>query len=439
MPFGPGQILDEKYRIDRIIGEGGMGAVYEGENLLIRRRVAIKVLNVPSFGSTDAIVRFEREAQAAGEIGNDHIMEVFDLGALDSGDRYMVMEFLDGETLAERIGRVGRISPEDVAPLTHQFLSGLAAAHAAGIIHRDLKPDNIFIVRNKAGRADFVKIIDFGISKFSRGGREMHLTRTGAVMGTPCYMSPEQARGSSEADVRSDIYAVGVILYKAVTGQLPFDSPNFNDLMFKIVLSDPPLPSHHVPGLDPGFESIIRKAMSRAPEDRYQTVQELSAALTSWQNGTFAGETLAGSTIPTPSNPGGVDPDATGPRTTFEAKNSNLRRGAALGGALALGALALVFVWMRGFVASRQSGESVGVRMPDAPQVIESRVDPPAAPAAVANVEPKADKVEVVDAGVRAPKRPIKLQSAAPSAHPTSGRPASPAGSAKSKSLDFGY
>src|SRR5690349_12972583 len=139
-----GQVIDGKYRLTRLIGTGGMGAVYEGENILIRRRVALKVLNAASAGSQDIIRRFEREAQAAGEIGNDHILEVLDLGSLPDGDRYMVMEYLDGETLAARIERHGRLSPGQLAPIARQFLTALASAHAAGIIHRDLKPENIF-------------------------------------------------------------------------------------------------------------------------------------------------------------------------------------------------------------------------------------------------------------------------------------------------------
>src|SRR4051812_5696225 len=195
-----GQILDGKYRIVRVIGEGGMGAVYEGENVRIRRRVAIKVLHAATATNAEAVQRFEREAQAAGRIGSDHILEVLDLGTLPNNDRFMVMEFLDGEPLSVRIQRKGRLEPRELGPLTRQVLAGLSAAHAAGIIHRDLKPDNIYILKEKAGTVDYVKIIDFGISKFQPlTGEGMNMTRTGTVMGTPYYMSPEQANGSREA------------------------------------------------------------------------------------------------------------------------------------------------------------------------------------------------------------------------------------------------
>lgn len=295
MLFEAGHVIDGKYRLVRLIGTGGMGAVYEGENLLIRRRVAIKILHAGSTGNADAVRRFEREAQAAGEIGNDHILEVLDLGSLDNGDRYMVMEYLDGETLAARIERHGRLTPNQIAPIARQFLTALASAHAAGIIHRDLKPENIFILRAKAGRVDFVKLIDFGISKFSRpfNDGEHRMTRADAVLGTPCYMSPEQARGARETDVRSDIYSCGVILYESVTGRLPFEGDSFNDLMFKIALQDAPSPLVFVPSLDPEFAWLINHAIARAPENRFASAQEFAEALDDWMRKHALTETLA--------------------------------------------------------------------------------------------------------------------------------------------------
>ncbi|HZF55472.1 MAG TPA: protein kinase [Polyangiaceae bacterium] len=277
-----GTILDDKYRIVRELGTGGMGAVYEGENVRIHRKVAIKLLHASVSSQSEAVMRFEREAKAAGRIGSDHICEVLDLGILPDNTRYLVMEYLEGETLGVRIKRSGRMGPLMTIPLIAQVLDALSAAHAAGIVHRDLKPDNIFILPIKGGVPDFVKILDFGVSKFAENSDEMNMTRAGAVVGTPYYMSPEQARGTSQVDARSDIYALGVLLYQATTGQVPFQAQTFNELLFKIVLEPAPPPQQYAPDLDPEFSSIIQKAMAREPQHRFQSCAEFKEALLTW-------------------------------------------------------------------------------------------------------------------------------------------------------------
>ena len=277
-----GQIIDGKYRVVALIGEGGMGAVFAGEHLRLHRKVAIKVLHAAMAADVEVVRRFEREAQAAGKIGNDHILEVLDIGELPGGDRFMVMEFLDGEPLNARLERLRRMPPRQIVPIVRELLEGLSAAHAAGIVHRDLKPANVFIQREKAGRLDYVKIIDFGISKFQNVGGDEAKSRTGMIIGTPLDMSPEQARGLSEADSRTDLYAVGVILFEAVTGRVPFTGASPTDLLFQIALSAPPPIASLVSDVEPAFCSIVEKAMARDPNARFQTGAEFIAALDAW-------------------------------------------------------------------------------------------------------------------------------------------------------------
>jgi eukaryotic-like serine/threonine-protein kinase len=280
-----GDRIDGKYEIKRLLGEGGMGAVYEGENTLIHRRVAIKVLHSGVAAMEEAVKRFEREAQAAGRIGSEHIVEVLDLGRLESGDLYMVMEFLKGESLSSRIKSRGRLAPRELCAIGVQLLDGLSAAHEAGIIHRDLKPDNVFLIAQSKGRTDFVKILDFGISKFNGLNKDFSMTRTGSVMGTPYYMAPEQARGAKNLDARLDVYAAGVILFEAATGRVPFDGDTFNELLIKIVTEDAPPVRQLAPDLDPALADIIDKARQKNPDQRFASAREFRDAVAGWVEG----------------------------------------------------------------------------------------------------------------------------------------------------------
>jgi eukaryotic-like serine/threonine-protein kinase len=278
-----GQIYGGKYRLLRLLGTGGMGAVYEGENVEQRRRVAIKTLHKELAAHHETLKRFEREAEAASRIGSDHITRVMELGQLPDGSRFIVMEFLEGVTLRQRMRDRGRLPAEEAVRLVSQILEGLAAAHAAGIVHRDLKPANVFLVRGTGEGLDFVKILDFGVSKLSdQKNQAMALTSTGVVVGTPHYMAPEQAKGSRDVDARADLYATGVILYECLAGQLPFHATTFNELIFKIVLQPVPPVETFAPDVDPELATIVVKAMAKEPTGRFQSAQAFHQALSEW-------------------------------------------------------------------------------------------------------------------------------------------------------------
>lgn len=281
--LSPGDLIDQKYRILRMLGTGGMGSVYEAENTRVDRRVAIKVMH--KVRDQQDITRFEREARAA-QIGSSNIVQVFDLGYLADGAPYMVMEYLAGETLGERLQRSGALNAAELLPIAVQILDALGAAHRNGIIHRDLKPDNVFLARLEGSDQEVVKLLDFGISKFTEAARkppEMSLTKSGVAVGTPHYMSPEQVQGSKSLDTRTDLYSLGVILYRCLAGQLPFQSDDVAPLLVQILLESPK-PLHEVaPHVDPAMSAIVARAMARRAEDRFQTAQNFRSALASWE------------------------------------------------------------------------------------------------------------------------------------------------------------
>jgi serine/threonine protein kinase len=287
-PKGPsrdlfGKTIGGKYVVRAVLGEGGMGTVFEAEHLTIGRAVAVKVLHPNQARKKDAVRRFHQEARAAGAIGHPNICEVYDLGTLEDGSPYLVMEKLMGETLADRIAAEGGLPFDDVIDVLVQVLSGLIAAHEKGIVHRDIKPENVFLTR-RVGCPALCKLLDFGVSKMIvplLGTKEddLDLTRTGMVMGTPYYMSPEQARGDRNLDVRVDLYACGVILYEALTGRRPFTAANYNALLLQI-LSAKPKPARDLrPALPNGFDAVLDKALARNRDDRYRSAAEFQRDL----------------------------------------------------------------------------------------------------------------------------------------------------------------
>jgi serine/threonine protein kinase len=283
MALEPGQIIDAKYRVIRRIGEGGMGTVYEGENSRIGRRVAIKVLHAQVAAMPDFVERFEREARAAARIGSPHVCDVLDLGDLPSGDRYIVMEYLDGVSFEDRLAERGKLTTSQLAPIAFELLEGLGTMHVARVIHRDLKPANVFLARTPGGRGEIVKILDFGVAKLLPFAGEVGtMTQTGTMMGTPLYMSPEQARGARDVDARTDIYAASVMFYRALAGTLPYNADTLNELLFKIVLEDPKPLRELAPEVDEVFASIVHKGLARDITQRYETARQYQEAIAAW-------------------------------------------------------------------------------------------------------------------------------------------------------------
>jgi eukaryotic-like serine/threonine-protein kinase len=270
-----------KYEIVGLIGRGGMGSVWEGRHASLGTRVAIKFIDQEHVGSREAQSRFGTEARAAATIQSRHAIQIFDHGVTEDGRPYIVMELLVGEPLDKRVERLGRISLPETARILGQVSRALQRAHDAGIIHRDLKPENIFLVRSPDDD-EIAKVLDFGIAKIKGPLGEAGLsssTKTGAVLGTPYYMSPEQARGLRTIDYRSDLWSIGVIAYKCVTGVLPFDGESVGDLLVKICTSPPPVPSMAVPGLPKAFDAWFSRVLERDPAKRYASASELGEAL----------------------------------------------------------------------------------------------------------------------------------------------------------------
>jgi len=274
-----GKTIDGRYLVEAILGEGGMGVVYSGRHKVIDKRVAIKVLRGEMARNKEITERFLQEAKAASSIGNPHIIDISDFGTLPDGSTYFVMEFLGGKSLTDVIAAVRPMPLPRLISIAKQIAAGLSAAHAAGIVHRDLKPDNVIILDRSApgstsGGKDFVKILDFGIAKV--GGEASRLTQAGSIFGTPHYMSPEQAAGT-QVDRRTDIYALGIILYEMASGKVPFDADNFMGIltqhMYKAAV--PILALVPTPEIPPGLDAIIQKCLSKKVDGRFASMDEL--------------------------------------------------------------------------------------------------------------------------------------------------------------------
>jgi serine/threonine protein kinase len=285
----PGEVIDGKYKIERYIGEGGMGAVARAMHLIRKAPVALKFMSPAVTYVPGAVDRFINEAVAASALKSDHVVQVFDVGKLPGGNPYLVLELLDGHDAAQLLEREPHgIEVPRAAHIVLQVLRALEVAHASGIIHRDLKPSNAFLV-NHEGDNEFVKLLDFGISKVTREG-EASVTQTNAALGTPLYMSPEQARSSRDVDQRTDIYATGVILYELLCGQAPHmvEGGEFTAVLYRLFTTDAPPIAERRPGLPKGLAEIVHKALSRDPAGRFGTAREFAEALVPYCDGRSA-------------------------------------------------------------------------------------------------------------------------------------------------------
>lgn len=275
-----GRVIGDRYGVTGVIGEGGMGVVYEAEHLAIGKLVAVKVLHPEKAHNREAVSRLRHEARVAGTLGHPNICAIYDMGRLDDGSPYLVMERLHGETLAARIAQEGRIEPTDMIDVMLQVLSALAAAHQQGVVHRDLKPENIFLSRRE-GMRPVPKLLDFGISKAEDVEETMVADPTAALMaaGTPFYMAPEQARGERHLDWRVDLWAAGVVLYEGLTGRRPFVAKNYNALLMQILSMQQRSVRELAGNLSAALARVVDRAMSKRAEDRFQSAIEFQTAL----------------------------------------------------------------------------------------------------------------------------------------------------------------
>jgi eukaryotic-like serine/threonine-protein kinase len=403
------------YEITALLGQGGMGSVYVAEHPVLGRRAAVKLLRPEYALDENLVARFINEARASSAIHHPGIIEVFDVGTLPEGQPYLMMELLEGETLARRINRLGRLRPPEAIEVASQAASALAAAHGHGIVHRDLKPDNLFLVGEAGNPGDpRVKVLDFGIAKLHRRwtGQQIR-THTGSLMGTPPYMSPEQCRGiSSEIDHRTDVYALGIILYEMLVGAPPFLSEGFGDVLL-MHLTRPPRPPREIdPAIPMSVEAIVLRALEKEPERRFASMDELGRALAAAAtHNTLLEVAPAPPPVDLPKPPGRArTPSGIEPSTTFSSSvgqmspvklpyaKSTMHIGqrrqaiAALLGAGLAAAGGIAFFMKGGFgprAPARSAGPGGGAaapvqERPPVPAAPLAQPEPPAAPPAIA-------------------------------------------------------
>ncbi|MGC4088797.1 MAG: protein kinase [Polyangiaceae bacterium] len=440
-----GDVLAGKYRVERILGRGGMGIVVAAVHVQLGQRVALKLLRPELLEHPSALLRFMREARAAAQIQSDHVVRVMDVGSLDTGVPYMVMEFLQGYDLAAILKARGPLGIDEAVDYVLQAGQAVAEAHTLGIVHRDLKPANLFLTRRGNGQP-LVKVLDFGISKanfeyFGEGANSV--TMTHAFMGSPLYMAPEQLRDSKDVDARADVWSLGVVLYELLSGSTPYYSETPWDLIASIIAEPPPAISSRRPDVPPAVDAVLVKCLQRERDQRYQSLEEFMGALARSLRPTpgpvdeRAPSSLAASArivvAPPKPNPAmhSSIPAALTSSAFDRSSEAAPRRRAPLWLAAAAGALLLVggAFWLRSALssapvvvsvdgspsASVEPALSAAVAALQPEPVVEPLPSPAPAPSAVAAPEPSVSP-PVALAPTPKPARPAVTRAAAPTA-----------------------
>src|SRR4051812_8502128 len=296
-----GTTVAGKYHIDRLIGRGGMGAVFQATNLAIGKRVALKFLDHEAAQNREACQRFQREAEAAGMAESAHIVQIFDSGVTDGGLPFLVMELLTGEDLRARLRREGRLSVPEALRIVSQVLRALLRAHEAGIVHRDLKPDNVFLCA-RDDDPSFVKLVDFGISKVAYSRPADTLTRRGTVLGTAFYMSPEQAQSFADIDGRTDLFSVGAILFEMLVGKPPHVAPTYEAVLIAICTQDAADVRTLAPDVPASVAALVKRALERDRDQRFQSAREFLTAVSTLE-GALAQDSSAWATASSSARP----------------------------------------------------------------------------------------------------------------------------------------
>ena len=356
-PLSVGDVVADKYRVDRVLGSGGMSLVVLAWHLELEQEVAIKVLHGRHVEGSEAVQRFRREARAAARIRSEHVARVLDVGTLADGSPFIVMEYLQGNDLDAELARRGTLPVEEAVVYVMQAIDAIAEAHVAGIVHRDLKPENLFLAERADG-SRVLKVLDFGVSKsmaLSSVG-ELSLTKTASFVGSPLYMSPEQVHSPRSVDPRSDVWSLGAILYQALSGVAPFSGESLAEVCTRIV-NDVPVPfSEHRPGLPPGFETVVLRCLEKDRNRRYATVAELAYALAPFAAGAERLRRTSGACAQRHRDVARVARDLAVPELELESGALSVRPAPVAGGRGSVGAAARSTVDRRLVDAKRRAG-----------------------------------------------------------------------------------